>query len=135
MVRELNFVNIIVMVSIVVLILAIVSIGGFVGAYLFGRKTKNFRWSEYIALLAAPVFGSLSLSYFYGVKIIYLFLISSVVGFILEYSVGLAYHKTLNKRLWTYDRYSVGGYTSFLTFPMWGVVGIIFWLISRYIGI
>lgn len=115
--------------------LLVVSLTGMVGAYLFGRDTKKFRWSEYIALLFAPVVGSLSLSYFYGVKVIYLFFFSSLLGFVLEYSLGFVYHKTLNKRLWTYSRYSVGGYTSLLTFPMWGVAGIIFWLLSSYINI
>lgn len=121
--------------SVIALLLLVVSLGGIFGAYLFGRRTKRFRWSEYIALLSAPVLGSLSLSYFYGRGIIYLFLISSIVGFVLEYSLGFAYHKTLNKRLWTYDRYPVGGYTSLLTFPMWGVAGIVFWLLIKFIKI
>ncbi len=115
--------------------LLLFSIIGIYLAYLFGKKTKKFRWSEYIAILFIPVIGSLSLSYFYGKEVVYLFFISSIIGFILEYMIGLAYHKTLNKRLWTYDRLSVHGYTSLLTFPMWGVAGIVFWLISRSIGL
>jgi len=116
-------------------VLLLFSVSGMYGAYLFGKKTKNFRWSEYIALMAAPVIATLSLSYFYGKQIVYLFFVSAIAGFVLEYLLGLAYHKTLNKRLWTYDRLAIDGYTSFLTFPMWGVAGISFWLISRFVGL
>lgn len=117
------------------LILLVLSIIGVFVAYLFGRKTKRFKWSEYISLIFVPVAGSLSLTYFYGKQVIYYFLICSVVGFLLEYIIGLAYHKTLNRRLWTYGRFSVQGYTSLLTFPMWGVAGIVFWLVSRSFGL
>lgn len=111
------------------------SIIGMYLAYLYGRKTKRFRWSEYVALLAAPVLGSLGLSYFYGIKIIYFFVESSIIGFIFEYGIGRAYHMTLNKRLWTYGKYSVEGYTSLLTFPLWGVGGIVFWLLAKTLGL
>lgn len=111
------------------------SIIGIYGAYLFGKKTRKFRWSEYIALLFVPVVAALSLSYFYGTKLIYFFVASSLIGFLLEYSIGLAYHKTLNKRLWTYDRLGVHGYTSLLTFPMWGIAGVVFWLIAGSFGL
>lgn len=116
-------------------ILLLSSIIGIYGAYLFGKKTRKFRWSEYIALLFVPVVAALSLSYFYGTKLIYFFVASSLIGFLLEYSIGLAYHKTLNKRLWTYDRLGVHGYTSLLTFPMWGIAGVVFWLIAGSFGL
>jgi len=92
---------------------------GFYLAYLYGRKTTKFRWSEYTAMLITPVLCTLLLTYLYGFVIIKLFLISSIFGFSLEYIIGLTYHKTLNKRLWIYQRYSVGGYTSLLTLPIW----------------
>lgn len=116
------------------ILLAISLVGGYL-SYLYGRKVKRFRWSEYFLLMIVPVAGSLALSYQYGTKIIYLFFISMFVGFALEYLLGLGYHKTLNRRLWTYGRYSVGGYTSLLTFPMWGVAGVAFWLLSQSIGL
>src|ERR1700683_132689 len=96
-------------------ILLMVSVIGVYLAYLYGRKTKRFRWSEYFALICVPVLGSLALSFFYGIKIFYFFIASSIVGFLLEYVIGKAYHKTLNRRLWTYGKYSVEGYTSLLT--------------------
>ena len=111
------------------------SVLGIYLAYLYGRKTKRFLWREYFALLSAPILGSLGLAFFYGTKIIYFFLVCGLVGFILEYNIGKAYHKTLNRRLWTYGKYSVGGYTSPLTFPMWGICGIVFWMLSRSMGL
>lgn len=104
-------------------------------AYLYGRRTKQFRWGEYVAMMSTPVVACLGLSYYYGVHIVYLFAASCVVGFVLEYSIGFIYHKILNRRLWTYGRYSVGGYTSLLTFPMWGVAGVVFWLLAHSIGL
>ena len=111
------------------------SLLGFYLAYLYGRKTKQFRWIEYFALISAPVTACLSLSFFYGSAVLYFFAISCVVGFTLEYTIGLAYHKTLNRRLWTYGKYNIGGYSSLLTFPLWGVAGTVFWLVARSIGL
>ncbi len=117
-------------------LLLLLSLIGVYLAYLYGRKVKRFRWREYALLLLVPVIGCLGLSYLYGVKVVYLFVTSALVGFALEYALGLAYHKTLNRHLWFYSRLSVGnGYTSLLTFPMWGVAGVVFWLLSQSIGL
>ncbi|MBI4709185.1 MAG: hypothetical protein HY764_03220 [Candidatus Portnoybacteria bacterium] len=112
-----------------------VSLLGFYLAYLYGRRTKKFRWSEYIAIIITPFIFVLALAYFVDIKILGLFAISAVVGFSLEYLCGLTYHKTLNRRLWRYERFSVGGYTSLLTIPMWGISGVIFWFLGKLIGI
>ncbi len=116
-------------------ILALICIAGFYVAYFYGRKTKKFRWREYIALLAAPLLCVAYLIYSYDIKVLYLFVASMVVGLLLEYGMGLFYHKTLNRRLWTYGRYSIQGYTSWLAAPMWGVGGVIFWILSNKVGL
>jgi len=108
---------------------------GFYLAYLYGRKTKRFRWNEYIAIIIWPILFILALTYFVDVKVLSLFLISAFVGFTLEYIVGLAYHKTLNKKLWHYERLSVDGYASLLSIPMWGIAGVIFWFLSKLLGL
>ena len=112
-----------------------ISFLGFFLAYLYGRKTKRFLWREYIALLAIPTICTLILAIRYSFRILLIYFVSAVVGFSLEYFLGLAYHKTLNKRLWTYDnhRYSIDGYTSLLTLPMWGIAGVFFWMLGRFI--
>jgi hypothetical protein len=107
---------------------------GFYLAYLYGRKTIIFKWSEYMAIIITPLLCTLFLVYLYGLVIITLFFLSSILGFALEYFIGLTYHKTLNRRLWIYQRYSVGGYTSYLTLPIWGCAGILFWLLSKSLG-
>src|SRR5579864_1039649 len=89
--------------------LTAISIIGTYLAYLYGRHTKQFRWSEYWALLAAPLGVSLYLIYSSGIKLFYFFVASMLIGFALEYGLGRAYHLVLNKRLWTYSRYKVGG--------------------------
>ncbi len=94
---------------------------GFYFAYLYGHKTKKFRWSEYFAIIILPILFILFLSFYYDGKFFILFIISSVVGLILEYVIGFVYHKTLNQRLWHYDRLSLNGYTSLLSIPLWGV--------------
>ncbi len=116
-------------------ILLVASLVGIYSAYVYGKNTQTFRWSEYVLLLVVPVLGSLGFALFYGVKVLYFFVASCIIGFVLEYSIGKAYHRTLNRRLWTYGKYSVDGYTSLLTFPMWGVAGVVFWLLARSIGL
>lgn len=112
----------------ILLLCVSVSLFGFFLAFLYGRKTKNFKISEYLAILVGrPLIGVCLLIYIYGIRILMLFLESSIVGFIFEYLFGAIYHKVLNKRLWNYYRFSLNGYTSFLSLPLWGIAGIVFW--------
>lgn len=113
----------------------IISLVGFFLAFLYGRKTKKFRMSEYLAILIGPLLSVCLLVYIYGIKILILFLESSIIGFCFEYLFGFLYHKVLNKRLWNYYRFSLNGYTSFLSMPLWGIAGIIFWSIAKIIGL
>ena len=108
---------------------------GFYLAYLYGRKTTEFRWSEYIAMIILPVLFVLFLSFYFDIKILYMFLVSSAIGFVAEGLMGFAYDKILNKRLWTYNRLDIKGYTSFLSIPLWGIAGVVFWFLSKLIGL
>lgn len=108
---------------------------GFFLAYLYGKKTKNFKWSEYLLIIIWPTLCVLYMAYLYGLGIIVLYLASCWVGFVLEYLLGLIYHKVLNKKLWTYNRYSVNGYTSFLSIPFWGVGGVVFYFLAKLLGL
>jgi uncharacterized membrane protein len=116
-------------------IFIVITFLGFYLAYLYGRKTKEFRWREYFAIIVWPVSFILVLSYVINIRILSLFVVSCFVGFVLEYIIGLAYHKTLNRRLWTYSRLDLDGYTSLLTIPMWGSAGVIFWYVSKLVGL
>ncbi|MEI6420484.1 MAG: hypothetical protein WCO30_02505 [bacterium] len=117
------------------LVFCFLSLFGFYFAYLYGKKTRKFRWSEYFAMLSVPLLSLLGLVYFFGIKIVWLFILSAVAGFIFEYGVGFFYHKTLNKRLWVYNVSKLNGYTSWLTLPMWGIGGVLFYLVSKTIGL
>lgn len=108
---------------------------GFYLAYLYGRKTKYFRWREYLALIVWPILFVVAFAYFVDIKILSMFLVSSFVGFVFEYIVGLAYYKTLNRRLWNYTRLTFGGHSSLLSIPLWGVTGVFFWFLSKMIGL
>jgi uncharacterized membrane protein len=108
---------------------------GFYLAYLYGRHTKIFRWSEYAAIIIFPIIGVFIFAFIFDFRILSLFIISCLAGFSLEYIIGLTYHKTLNRKLWEYKRLSVGGYTSLLSIPMWGVVGVTFWFLGKIVGL
>lgn len=108
---------------------------GFYLAYLYGHRTKNFKWPEYLAIVIWPIIFVLGLIYYFGLRILILFVLSSFAGFFMEYIIGLTYHKTLNKRLWEYRRLSVSGYTSLLSIPLWGVAGVLFWFLSKMVGL
>jgi hypothetical protein len=108
---------------------------GFYLAYLYGHKTKLFRWSEYFAIIILPIFCIIYLAWQIDFRILNLFVISALAGFFLEYIIGLTYHKTLNKRLWKYKRLDLNGYTSLLSVPLWGIAGVAFWLFSKMVGL
>lgn len=52
---------------------SIISLIGFYLAYLYGHKTKVFRWSEYIAIMIWPLLSIIGLAYFVSAKIILYF--------------------------------------------------------------
>ncbi len=112
-----------------------VSFVGYYLAYLYGRKTTVFRWGEYMAIILAPTAFIVFLSFYYSFAIFKMFIVSAIVGFLAEWFFGFIYHKVLNKRLWTYNRLSIKGYTSFLSIPAWGIAGVVFWFLSKLIGL
>jgi len=116
-------------------IIILLDLIGFYLAYLYGRKTKYFLWREYLAILIFPLIGVLAFALLIDIKVLILFIVSSFVGFILEYILGLTYYKTLNKRLWKYDRLNLSGYTSWLSLPFWGIAGVTFWFFAKVVGL
>lgn len=116
-------------------IFGLLSLIGFYISFLYGKKKQNFSFITYTIFLIIPTVCSLSLTYLFGTKIILLFIESSIIGFILEYILGFAYNKTFKQKLWAYSIYPLSEYTSWLTLPMWGTAGIVFFLISKNIGL
>lgn len=116
-------------------VVAIVTASGLYATYLYGRSTKAFRWSEYVLFVGIPIVGVGIVVYWYGLQIVTLFVASAAIGFCLEYVFGFAYHQILGRRLWTYSRYSLNGYTSVLAIPLWGVAGVHFFLLAKIFGL
>lgn len=77
------------------------------------------------ATIAAYVFVHFNWSY------IVVYMVFAAVGTALEWMIGYAYHGVVGQRLWTYHTYSIYGYTSFLSVPIWGFAGILFWSLSE----
>jgi uncharacterized membrane protein len=99
------------------------------------KKKQGFEWRTFALFILGPLCGVLLISRLYDQNIIYFFILSSILGTVLEYLVGYFYHHTFHERLWKYDRLNIGGYTSWLAVPMWGAVSIIFWVFAKALGI
>ncbi len=112
-----------------------VSLFGFYAAYLYGRKIKRFRWSEYFAIISIPLASVFVLAAFVDWNLLKLFGASMVVGTTFEYLFGFVYEKTLNVKLWTYHRFALHGHTSLLSIPVWGIAGVVFWALGKCLGL
>ena len=109
-----------------------VTAGGLTLAWLYGRKTRRFRWSEYFALLAGPLIVLIIDIYLFGSAIVYYFFASAVIGWLAELALAVSYDKVLGKKFWVYKSFPVfRGYISWLTLPIWGFAGLLFLRIAR----
>ncbi|MBI3558975.1 hypothetical protein HY085_01135 [Candidatus Gottesmanbacteria bacterium] len=97
------------------------------------HKTHYFPVSKFLYFLIFPLISILFVASQLQIPIILGFLIFSIVGTTAEYFLGYSFYQIVGRKLWTYHTYPIGGYTSWLSVPLWGVGGIIFWLISRLI--
>lgn len=107
----------------------------FIIAIIHGRGSVARYWSTYVLMIGIPVAAALSLSLAYGTQVFWLFLCSGAVGFVLEFVLGFSYKRAFGERLWTYNRFQVAGHTSLITPPIWGLAGIVFWLLGRTVGL
>jgi uncharacterized membrane protein len=64
-----------------------------------------------------------------------MFLVSSLIGLVGEYLIGFIYYKVLNEKLWVYKRLTLNGYSSLLSMPLWGIGGVVFWFLSKLLGL
>lgn len=94
-------------------------------------KKYHFHFSRYIYYLIAPVTATIFAISQTGIYLLNVFLVFSVIGTLLEALAGFAYHMVVGQRLWTYHRYSLAGYTSLFSVPLWGIGGILFWLLAK----
>ena len=94
-------------------------------------KEHHFTWGKYLYYLLFPLLTFGVSIYENGWNVVQVFLIFAFLGTFLEWMVGFTYHKIVGVRLWTYHKYSITRYTSFLSIPLWGFAGILFWHLAR----
>ncbi len=94
-------------------------------------KENHFTFRKYIFLLLFPFIATFTIAYLEGWAPLVVFVVFSFIGTLLEGLVGFSYHKVVGQRLWTYHKYSLTGYTSLLSIPLWGMAGVLFWLLAR----
>lgn len=106
------------------------------GYYYFSKKhlrTNHYSIGKYLFLLLFPMIGVLLLIGRQGLGIVSSFLIFAVIGASLETLIGFAYHKVVGQRLWTFHKFPIWQYTSWLSLPIWGFIGLVFWLLAKII--
>lgn len=96
-------------------------------------KKNHFSFLSYIMFLFFPAFAFFFVAHSLGYSVIKVFIILGAAGTILEWLLGFSYHKIVGQRLWTYHRYTIGGYSSLLSFPLWGFLGLLLWLLAKSI--
>lgn len=94
-------------------------------------RKDHFSYGRYFFLFLFPFIGLFYLTRINGVSILHIFSVFLLLGAMLEWFVGFSYHMIVGQRLWTYHRFSLNGYTSWLTIPIWGLGGVFFWLLAK----
>jgi len=109
----------------------------FISQYKFFLTLKNpkkfpFSFIRYSLLMLFPIIAVIITYKKYGFPIIKVFIAFSIIGLVLEWLIGFSYQMIVGERLWTYHKYqTIGKYSSFLTIPIWGMAGVLFWLLSQ----
>lgn len=91
-------------------------------------KKHHYSFAKYIYFLILPILVILYFIQDSQLNLIAILLSFSLFGTLAEWLIGFFYHRIVGQRLWTYHRYSITSYTSFLSIPMWGLSGLIFYL-------
>lgn len=93
-------------------------------------KEHHFSWSRYISMIIPLLLAVIFIVFAAGLSPLWVFLGFAVMGTAMEWLMGYAYYHIIGQRLWTYHRYALSGYTSLLVMPLWGLAGLIFWVIA-----
>jgi len=91
----------------------------------------KFVWWRYVALLSTPILLVLITTWRVDTLAIVVFISFGIIGTIWEWLVGYSYHQIFHHKLWEYPNENRGVYTrKLLSAPLWGVVGVIGWLLA-----
>jgi hypothetical protein len=88
-----------------------------------------------LLIVALPFSYVIYLFSLFGVKIFWLYIISSLAGWLLEYSFGRIYYDVEGNKLWKYSKWNIQQYTSWLVLPVWGMAGVIMWSLGKFVGL
>lgn len=105
------------------------------GHYFFTKrhyKENHFTFKKYLFFLLFPILGLILLTARTDLSVVWAFVIFAVVGTILEWLIGFSYHMIVGQRLWTYHRFDIYKHTSWLSIPVWGFIGVVFYLIAQF---
>ena len=121
------------------LYIAIVAIGVLLEVLVISILSKNKRikarldamtWLKYLVLMIFPWFAVVMVFRQLGLIVFNVYFAFSFLGAFFEWLIGFSYHQIVGERLWTYHKYSINGYTSWLSLPLWGLAGVLFWLFA-----
>lgn len=91
---------------------------------------KTFQLRKYLLLLFMPLLAVLYIFLNLGTQTLVVFFSFAFIGMFLEWCIGFSYHMVMGHRLWTYHILTLSGYTSWITIPLWGFAGVMFWLLA-----
>lgn len=124
------FFNLILFLSLVVLGVGVEAILSKIYFRSHGKhQVVHFKLSRYLFLLFVPLAGVIFMSYLVGFSVWKFFLIFMILGTVLEYCIGYSYKIIVGQRLWQYNKYSINGHTSLLALPLWGLCGVLVYLL------
>ena len=95
------------------------------------KKANHYSFWKYAFALVSPTIATFLAFLSIGIEVFIVFSIFSVVGTLGEWITGYGLHKILGQRIWTHHLFILGCYTSLLSVPLWGFLGIFFWLLAR----
>lgn len=93
-------------------------------------KTHHYAFGKYLFFLIFPLLSALIVVNLTNIRVFYVFAMFALVGTFMEYFIGWAYLKIEGQRLWTYHKYAISKFTSFLSIPLWGFMGIFSYLVT-----
>ena len=90
------------------------------------RQYKGFHLFKYLYFISFIWGGVIGIIFKTNTSIIWFFLISSILGMVLEIIMGITFPKIFGRRLWIYERYSIAkGASSWLMVPIWGISSVV----------
>lgn len=126
-----------------IVLFLLIFIGGLILELIFSKayrrvfgtnhKTYNIVLSRYAFFLSFPIVAVLITIIQFGNSALVSFVVFAVLGTFLEWFMGFGYHRIVGGYLWTYHHYPIGKYTSVLSIPIWGMGGVLAFLLTRLI--